>query len=131
MSKIRTASMRRLTAKPVAPEDIRPGQYVIITHMVFEGLPHTYLQEPPGTRPIELLRVAFMSQHCTPMRVVDVCLPVIVIKAWDGEQNVIDARRVRLARVPLRFGRDTMARLRAKPKKRDKKSSDDEDDDDD
>lgn len=121
----------RSTARSLAPEDVRPGQYVIITQVVYEFLPYAYLFEINRSQPIELLRIAYTSPDCKPMRVVDVCLPVVVVKMPTGEHNTLDTRQVRLARVPLRFGRDTFIRLRRKRKRKKEAWKPDGDDDDD
>jgi hypothetical protein len=93
-------------ASPLAPEDIAPGYYVAVLYEVDEFLPLMCYIEPDVHRAPETVRVVLPP--CAPaelMRVVDVCLPFVLVKKPDGKRVTIDVRRHRLARVAHGFGK--------------------------
>lgn len=95
-------------AQALAPEDIRSGDYVSILHMVGEFLP--CIDESPW-RPIEPVRVLLLPWSVSPMKVVEVCLPYVLIRGMDGKHHTLDTRRYRLARVSKEFGRKAFKRF--------------------
>jgi hypothetical protein len=88
------------TAKVLAPEDVRAGDYVTLLHVVYE-LPSFFWCGGVGTiRPDEPVRIPFVPDNGgVPLRVRSVCLPFILVKAPSGQQRNLDVRRYRLARL--------------------------------
>lgn len=125
-----TTSMNRSTrtlARALAPEDIRPGYYVGILYVVGEYVPWLAIEEG-GWRRVEPMRIQLLPRFGDhPMKVLDVCLPYVLVKDTDGDCRTLDVRRYRLARVTRRFARTAFERVRAQRKRR-KKDDDDDDD---
>lgn len=101
-------------ARPLAPEDVRRGQFVSMLFMVDEVVP--LFAEPQPWRSAAPVRYQLLPcVGTTPMRVLDVCLPfVFVFGAWGGHAT-LDVRQHKLARVSRRFGRLAFKRLRRSP----------------
>jgi len=118
----------RMLARALAPEDIRPGYYVAVLYVIGEYVPWLALDEA-GWRRAEPVRVQLLPRFGDhPMKVIDVCLPYVLVKEADGDYRTLDVRRHRLARVTRRFARTAFERVRAQQKR--KKKDDDDDDDD-
>lgn len=98
-------------AKALAPEDIRPGVYVSVLHIVLEHLGMFCAQDAAYQR-IEPVRVLWLPFDCSPVEVVAVCLPFILVTDAKGNHCTLDVRRYRLARVSDHFGRKAFKRTR-------------------
>ena len=127
---MKTKSEARMLARPLAPEDIRPGYHVAVLYVIGEHLSCAALNEPSWRR-VEPVRVQWLpplwiGRH--PMKVIEVCLPYVLVKEADGDYQTLDVRRYRLARVTRKFGKAAFERVRAQTKSR-KKDQDDDDDD--
>ncbi|HEV8004320.1 MAG TPA: hypothetical protein VGP63_30935 [Planctomycetaceae bacterium] len=96
----RTGTKDLTTAKVLAPEDVRAGDYVALLHVVFE-LPSFLWCSGIGTiRPDEPVRIPFVPNNGgVPLRVRSICLPFILVKAPCGKLRNLDVRRYRLARL--------------------------------
>jgi hypothetical protein len=88
------------TAKVLAPEDVRAGDYVALLHVIHE-LPSFFWCGGMGTmRPDEPVRIPFVPNNGgVPLRVRSICLPFILVKAPTGKLRNLDVRRYRLARL--------------------------------
>ena len=125
---MKTTTQTRMLARPLAPEDIRPGLYVAVLYVIGEHLSGTALDEPTWRR-VEPVRVQWLQPlwfggH--PMKVIDVCLPYVLVREADGDYQTLDVRRFRLARVTRKFGEKAREKVRAQMKGK----KDDGDDDD-
>lgn len=91
-------------AKVVAPEDIQPGDYLVVLHTTYELTPMLIgcesFSAPPRAAPVTL-----MSWDTEPKKVLGVCLPIVLIVEPDGDKATLDTRRHQLARVAPHFGR--------------------------
>jgi hypothetical protein len=87
-------------AKSLAPEEIRPGDFVAILHVVCE-LPSFLWCADASTLPLgEPVRVQFAPEHGgVPLKVKSVCLPFVLVKSPFGDTRSLDVRRYRLARL--------------------------------
>jgi len=104
------------TSQIVAPEDIRLGDFVCLLRVVQEWIP--FFDNAPWHRD-PLRRVEMMPcDEQLPMRVVEVCLPFIMVKQTDGTHRVLDIRRHRLARVARIYGQSVFSRMKRERKKR-------------
>ena len=106
-----TTDSNNLTARCLAPEDIQRGMYVstikdIDRHVNTTPMPITWLPD----------------DEVAPMRVLQVCLPFVLVKAVDGNQRTLDVRRYRLAQLSDQFGREAFYRRRSKKKNKCKES---------
>ncbi len=98
--------------RAVAPEDIQPDDYLIVLSQLHELFPFWALCESPWQK-VELLRLHCLPGHdAAPVRVVEVCLPSLLVRDKDGKHSVIDSRQFRFARLSQRFGRKAFKRLR-------------------
>src|SRR4051794_17591673 len=91
-------------ARVLAPEDIRRGDYVAPLYVISEW--PSWLWDHAGIYPRdELVRIRSMP-HEEPkvMKVRAVCLPFVLARLRHGEQQTIDVRKYRLARLDKRFG---------------------------
>ena len=101
-------------ARPVAPEDVRLGDYVICLE---ERSDYFRCKEFGG---VERLTIYSPDTWPTRGRVTAVALPFVLVEQGGGDPALLDARLHRLARLPTSFG-EAM-----RPKKKDDKSDDDD-----
>jgi hypothetical protein len=96
----RTGAKDLTTAKVLAPEDVRAGDYVALLQVIYE-LPSFFWCGGVGTiRPDEPVRIPFVPNNGgVPLRVRSICLPFILVKAPSGQLRNLDVRRYRLARL--------------------------------
>jgi hypothetical protein len=88
------------TAKVLAPEDVRAGDYVALLHVVHEIPSFLWCGETSAVRPDEPVRIPFVPTHGgVPYRVRSICLPFILVKTPWGNLRNLDVRRYRLARL--------------------------------
>jgi len=101
-------------ARPVAPEDIRPGVYIAILYVALEYF--TGCDE--SWQPLRLRRIDILpgADGGTPLRVREVCLPYLLVEQPDGRHRTIDVRRYRLAVLSERYAEKSIKRLAARPK---------------
>lgn len=97
-------------SRVLAPEDIRVGDYISVLHIIGEHLP-TCLEDASWRR-TEPLRVRWLPWSVTPVRVIDVCLPYVLVRGPSGRHGTLDVRRYELTRVPKSYGREVFRRLR-------------------
>lgn len=113
-------------SKQLAPEDVRRGQFVCVLYIIDETIPFFGGDSSAWGR-TEPLRYRLLPwRGVRPMRVIDVCLPYVLVKRADGYHQTLDVRQHRLARVSERFGRMAFKRAKADEKRR--KAVDDDDD---
>lgn len=97
----------------IAPEDIRPEMYLAVLHVVGEHLPF-FNASDVALRTLSPLRLHWLPWgNNTPMKVVDVCLPFVLVKQPDGKHRTLDVRRYRFARLSDRFGRRAFKRSKS------------------
>lgn len=86
----------------VAPEDIRPGDYIAVSTVVES---HVF----PMCEPTGELRIAKVEtipwNSGEPLCVVAVCLPFILARDSEGTRGSVDVRRSRLVRVSDAYAR--------------------------
>jgi hypothetical protein len=88
----------------VAPEDIHSGDYLTALHIITEVVPWWDADAYRNRlEPIRCLRLP--SGAPPPVRVLEVCLPLLLVQMPQGKHRLLDVRRYRLARVSERFGR--------------------------
>jgi hypothetical protein len=103
----RTKKRRPATlAKPLAPEEIRAGEFVTALHTVYE-LPSFFWCADrsimPAEEPVRIRLVARGGGK--PWRVRSVCLPFVLVKSPSGREVTIDVRKWQLARLDREFAR--------------------------
>jgi hypothetical protein len=101
-------------SRPLAPEDIRPGDYVSLLHVTTEFVPF-FCAEDLQFRRIEPVRITCMPRSIEPMEVVEVCLPFVLVRRPDDRHETLDVRRHQLARLSERFGKKAFKRIKSQP----------------
>jgi len=101
------------TIKPIAPEDLQPEMYIAVTRVTVEYGPSfcsdtTML--PDGFQPKEVAYLPFPGG--VPLKVIEVCVPFVLVELPDRRCETIDLRRVDIARVSKRYGKTSFQRLK-------------------
>jgi hypothetical protein len=113
--------------RPASIEDIAPGMYVTVMREVSECVKFWALVGPWSQ--IEMARWERTPERSgTPLRVVGVCVPFVLVERVGGSHRTLDVRRHRLAVLPSRFGAESFRRLRDDIRRREARKRKDEDD---
>jgi len=109
-------------SRPVAPEDLRIGDYVAVLSIRREYLPSVCAGDTEF-RPVRPYRVE-LSDWCDgePLRIVAVCLPFAAARSPLGRVQWLNLRSDTLVRLSRAYGRTAVRAAR------DKKSPEDEED---
>ena len=116
-------------ARVLAPEDIQRGMYVSTMHEVYEHVSCFFQPEPwsSGRPAWSLILPEYGSE---PLKVIEICLPFILVEDSDGGYETVDVNSKRLAELSDRYGDALFMRAKAKRKakhrrrrRRDKKRS--------
>lgn len=114
-----TAERAATLAKPLAPEDVRPGDYVAVLDEQYEYPAVVWYCEPPMGRENEVIRVRIRpTEDGGPLRVIDACLPFVFVKPPKGSGRTLDLRAVRLARLDRGYARRVCESLAGKKRRR-------------
>ena len=105
-------------AKTLAPEDVRPGDYVAVLSEEYEYAAFAWSCDSSLSTGDSILRVRFRPRDTTgPLRVIDACLPFVFVKEPKGAGLTLDLRAVRLARLDRAYAKrvcKTLASQKAK-----------------
>ena len=94
-----TTNPNILSKRIRSPEDIRPGDFIAVTHTRFELIPDN-LEPMLGGTEIEPIRLtALPNEAGTPMKVIALCLPFVIGETAYAARVVVDTRRHALIRV--------------------------------
>lgn len=109
-------SKSRSIAKPLAPEDIAEGDHVAVLSVITQHINVAALfgcEESWNRRP-DVLRLRWLptDELGSPMRVVRICLPFVLVEMIDGKSRTLDTRQVQLARLCDEFARKAGKRLK-------------------
>lgn len=107
--------------RSLAPEDIKVGTYVMTLHRQCQVMmgKESSLGEPEAVVIQVVLRPYFPE---LPAKVVDICLPFIIVERENRKTDIIDTRAERLAKVPKRFAKEARKSHLPKKDKKKKKS---------
>jgi hypothetical protein len=95
---------RSTLAQPLAPEDIRPGDFVTLLHEIREVPSFWWPADGCLRPPQEPIRMRLTpTGEAFPMKVKLVCLPFVLVKLPHGKQHTLDVRSCRLARLGKKF----------------------------
>ena len=99
------AAAEATLAKALAPEEIRPGDYVSPLQLVTE-VPSFWFCDAWDLAREEPVRIRYIT-HCdgAPLRVKSVCLPFVLVKQPSGQTVSLDVRKCQFARLDRRHGR--------------------------
>jgi hypothetical protein len=87
-------------AKALAPEDIRPGDFVTPLYVIAE-VPSFWWRADVWNLPVdEPVRIRLIPpSDGAPLKVRSVCVPFVLVKTATGDQSTIDVRTCQLARL--------------------------------
>ena len=93
--------------RSLAPEDIKVGIYVMVLHRQCQVLmsKDSALGDPEIAVVQVVMRPYFPE---LPAKVIDICLPYIVVEREDRKTDIVDTRSERLAKVPKRFAKKAL-----------------------
>jgi len=110
-------------AQTLAPEEIRPGDFVAILHEVCELPSYMWCGDAALLPRDELVRIRLMpSAEAVPLKVRAVCLPFVLAKEPAGRRRTLDVRRCRLARLDWTYAKEAWSAYR-RPRRGKKKDS--------
>jgi hypothetical protein len=98
--------MATTLAKALAPEEIRPGDFVTPLHVVAEVPSYFWFTEGWNMPLEEPVRIRFTSPaDGLPMKVKSLCLPFVLVKQASGQRVTLDLRKCQLARLDRRYAK--------------------------
>ena len=107
-------------AKPLAPEEIRPGEFVALLHEICELPSFLWCNDSavlPANEPVRMRLVPEFGGM--PLKVQAVCLPYVLVTLPRGSKQTLDVRRSQLARLSGPYGKAAWkAHKRSRGKKR-------------
>ncbi len=102
----------------LAADDVSVGDYLVVMNVTLQ-IPSFYwsLDYQVSSR-TELVHLSYMPGDCgSPLEVIAVCLPFLLVETFDGTRQTKDLRQCRVARVSPEFASKVRKSL-AKNKKR-------------
>ena len=100
-------------AKPLAPEDVRPGDYVAVLDEEYELPTIVWSCDAGITGRDEVVRIRLRPRDATaPMRVEEVCVPYVFVRKPCGKHETLDLRACRLARLNRGYAKRVCKALR-------------------
>ncbi len=112
-------------AKPIAPEDIRVGDYLALLEITLQyGSFNWCMADPITLPPSEPVSITWQGHFGgMPLKVKSICLPFLLVKSPHGEMASLDVRHCRLARISSEYGRVARKAFKKKKKRNGRRSS--------
>ncbi|HEY3392999.1 MAG TPA: hypothetical protein VGK58_09850 [Lacipirellulaceae bacterium] len=106
-------------AKSLAPEDIRPGDYVTPLHLLAEVPSYWWCDDDWSLPRDRTVYIRFIT-NCdgAPLRVKSVCLPFVLVKQPGGQSLTVDLRKCQLAKLHDGYARRAWKAYRNAARKR-------------
>lgn len=100
----RPAAAEATLARPLAPEEVTPGDFVAVLHEIVE-FPSWYWCDESAMQPRdETVRVCYVPREdAAPLKVRAACLPFVLVRQPCGRERTVDIRRTRLARLDREY----------------------------
>ncbi len=94
-------------ARPIAPDDLRRGEYVAVLHEVAEVPSFFWCCDSGLLNPHEPVSITYrpLSKDRVPLKVIALCLPFVLVEHPDGEHRTLDIRGCQLARLDKEYAR--------------------------
>ena len=87
-------------AKPLAPEEVRTGDFLALLHITYEMPSFLWCSDAALVPQDQPVRMQFLPEDGgLPLKVRAVCLPFVLVKNAAGEHRTLDLRRYRVARL--------------------------------
>lgn len=113
--KVRSTGKDNTTARVIAPEDVRRGDYVAVISEIVE-LPSFLWSEMISCGDEKIVRVHKLpSEGGEPMKVKSLCLPFVFVERPNRQFQTIDVRLSKLVRLQNDYARTVWKSLRARP----------------
>ena len=91
-------------AKTLAPEEVRPGEFVTLLREYAEVPSFYWCRDNTLLAPEEPVRIRLIPTTCgEPLKVKAVCLPFVLVKHPSGAERSLDLRKCRVARLANRY----------------------------
>ena len=103
---IRSAGAGATLAKPLAPEEVREGDFVAVLHEIYELPSYLWCAESfqmPLEQPVRIQLIP--DDGGLPLKVQSICLPFVFVKDSAGEPRNLDVRKCRLARLDRAYAK--------------------------
>ena len=105
-------------SRHVGPEDIRPGDYLTVTHATYEFIPFGCTPDYDPDAEVKTKRVTFIPDEAgQPLKVVAVCPPFVLVKSMDKQRGSLDLRRHHVAKLSDIYGRKVFKKSKKRKKK--------------
>jgi hypothetical protein len=112
------ANTESALAKPLAPEDVRCGDFVAVLHVISEVPSYFWAGESFRLPHDELVRIQHIPDDAgLPLKVKSVCLPFVFVKNATGERKTLDLRRCKVARLDRTYAKTTWKACRKSQRK--------------
>jgi hypothetical protein len=103
-------------ARTLAPEEIRPGDYVTLLHIVAEVPSYYWFTESWNLPPDQPVRIRFTAAtDGVPLKVESLCLPFVLVKNASGDRTTLDVRKCQLARLDRQYAKRAWKAYRKTP----------------
>lgn len=104
-------------ARPIAPDDLRRGEYVAVLHEVCE-LPSFWCSDSGLMAPDQVIEITYrpLPEDREPLKIVALCLPFVFVKRPNGEHRTLDIRGCALVRLDREYARAVWKGLKKKDK---------------
>jgi hypothetical protein len=110
---------RTSLAKGLAPEEIRRGDFVAPLYVVHEWPSWFWCCGDDSLYPREeLVRTRSMpGEEAAPLKVIEICLPFVLVETAQREGKTLDVRQMGLARLDRRFARKARRAFRRRARR--------------
>ena len=95
-----------IIARSVAAEDLCAGDFVAILNEIYEYPSYLWQSDSFALPPHEPVRVQWQAvEKGLPLKIVDVCLPFVLVKRPCGQHQTLDVRRCQFVRLQRRYAK--------------------------
>jgi len=101
--------------RPLAPEEIKAGAYVIVLDEIHEYLPCCFDGITPPSEPV---KIRWLPDDPEPLEVVGTCMPYVFARGPDRVMVTLDVRRHKLGRLDKTALKRVLKRMRGKRQRR-------------
>jgi hypothetical protein len=106
-----------LTVRQIAPDDIAVGNYVAITHEYFQYIDR-FASECAHQMTMQRVAMVYDDDEAgTPLLVMRVCLPFVLVRKPDKQYTMVDIRRFKLVKLDDAYALDAIRFLKSSRRK--------------